>query len=185
MYLLWKDWGKYLECFVLRRLFTLCEWSRFPKQLRPDTTRRLQSFEAAAVAVAAAQMRPWKSRLERFWYLNERVRMKGFIRSSNGNQSRRSNNTNHHHHHLLLLIIFLQNFIFLPFNIKMSSKQGSSSMFGSSSKSSQSSNSWNKSGSSGSGYNSNNGSKGVSEKMWKDLTEKMAKLDIEIDYRKK
>jgi hypothetical protein len=58
-------------------------------------------------------------------------------------------------------------------------------MFGSSSKSSQSSSSWNKSGSSGSGYNSNNGNKGVSEKMWKDLTEKMAKLDIEIDYRKK
>ena len=50
--------------------------------------------------------------------------------------------------------------------------------------------SWNKSGSGGSGSsynnnNNNNNGKGVSEKMWKDLTEKMAKLDIEIDYRKK
>ena len=78
-------------------------------------------------------------------------------------------------------------FVFTRNNLlKMSSKQGSSSsMFGSSNKSSSSSSSssssWNKN-------NNNNGSgngKGVSEKMWKDLTEKMAKLDIEIDYRKK
>jgi hypothetical protein len=40
--------------------------------------------------------------------------------------------------------------------------------------------SWNKSGGSG-----GSGGKGVSEKMWKDLTDRMAKLDIEIDYRKK
>jgi hypothetical protein len=38
--------------------------------------------------------------------------------------------------------------------------------------------SWNK----GAGFG---GGKGVSEKMWKDLTDRMAKLDIEIDRRNK
>ena len=142
--------------------------SRFSKQLRPDTSTRVFIKKEKKSFIAQIEL-SWLETLK--------------IKNQNDKLSRRES--------VKLESIRSDESVFTQNNLlKMSSKQGSSSssMFGSSSKSSSSSSSsssWNKSGNSSNNNGSGNGGKGVSDKMWKDLTEKMAKLDIEIDYRKK